>query len=82
MSSEMAKTISTVAIWLGMSVAITFGVSRMQVDGPIILISIVVLAIAATISTTVIWAPWTLKDQQPTARGFEVIAKESQNVNG
>jgi len=82
MSSELSKTISTASIWLGSSMAITFGVCRMSTDGPTVVISMVVLAIAATVSTAVIWAPCTLKDQQPSARGFEVIAKESQNLNG
>jgi hypothetical protein len=76
MNAEWSKTIGTVAIWMGMAISI-LGISQIS-DGDVIVLCVISMVVGATVSTTVIWAPWTLKDRPDHSHGFEVIQPASK----
>jgi hypothetical protein len=57
MKDELAKTISTCAIWLATAVILTFGLFRMTGNAFFFLCATGVIAGAACIGTAVVWLP-------------------------
>jgi high-affinity Fe2+/Pb2+ permease len=55
MTSELAKTISTCAIWGAMATILTFGLFRMNGSTEFFVITTFILACAAAVATAVVW---------------------------
>jgi hypothetical protein len=76
MTSEVAKTISTCAIWLATAVILTFGVFRVTMSGGVesfcflFVVAPLIIAGAAAGATTAVWYPW------PAARSGHVPRPE------
>jgi hypothetical protein len=64
LGDNSARTITTLAVWLSVGIILTFGVFRAHWTGAagmsVLLILVVVLCIAATVTTAMIcgWRPW------------------------
>lgn len=62
MSNETSRTISTAAIWLSVTVILTFGICKMNFEDPLrsLLISFLLpllIVVAATVATWILWRP-------------------------
>jgi len=78
MTSELAKTISTSAVWVSTAVLTTFGLFRMnfngELGGVILLLIVVAVFAGATLGTIAIWSPWLLTRHAETRMAaFEVL---------
>ena len=78
MTSELAKTISTTAVWVSTAVLTTFGLFRMNFNGElggfILLLIVVAVFAGATLGTIAIWSPWLLtKHREARLAAFEVV---------
>lgn len=78
MNSELAKTISTCAIWLGVTCILTFGFFKMNFDGllgMLILFSVpAIIGLVALEATKAVWK----SGSEPKANPGSVPASESQ----
>lgn len=60
MSNETSKTISTAAVWLGVTVILTCGIFTRNIEDPLLglltfFLLPVVLVVAATVATWILW---------------------------
>ena len=64
LGDNLARTISTISIWLSMATVLSFGVFRLNWTGDagqsVVLIFVALACSAATITTTIVfgWKPW------------------------
>jgi hypothetical protein len=78
---ELAKAISTSAIWISVAVILAFGLFRMNGDDGFFIVATAIIMGCAFLATFVIWHLGTPSEEESTrrqARGFEVVQPAQQ----
>ena len=71
MTSEIARTIATSAVWISTAIILAFGLFRMNGPIELFLFGTLFVMLGATASTAFIWLGPKIKDM--SARGFDVV---------